>query len=207
MAAEHGPGTLARVAALAIAAAALTWLGVVATRERAAANDARRLDEELARVLPGVRFDNRPATDRVLVTAPALLGSDAPLPAWRARLGGEPAAIVLTAIGRQGYVGPIEVRVGIARDGRVLAATVVAHSETPGVGDGIERGKSDWMDAFGGRSLVAPGREGWAVRPDGGEFDQLTGATVTSRAVVNAVRDALAFYDQEGAALFERPAQ
>jgi electron transport complex protein RnfG len=207
MATERVAATAARVSAVAGAAALLLWLGAVATRERAVANDARRLDDELAQMLPGVAFDNRPAIDRVMVRSPALLGSDGPLPAYRARRGGAPVAVVLTVVARQGYAGPLRLRVSIGDDGRVILARVIGHAETPGVGDRVEREKSAWMDAFAGRSLLDPDTARWRVRRDGGEFDQLTGATVTSRAVVNAVRDALVFFGQERAALLGAPAE
>ena len=63
------------------------------------------------------------------------------------------------------------------------------------LGDGIDRRKSDWIDAFAGRSLGDPAPEGWRVRKDGGEFDQFTGATVTPRAVVRAVHNVLVYFD------------
>lgn len=207
MATEHGTVTAGRVAAVAVAVAALLWLGAVATRDRSAAHDARRLDEELARMLPGVAFDNAPALDRLMVSSPALLGSDEPLPAYRARSGGEVVAVVLTAVARQGYSAPLRMLVSVDRDGRVILARVTQHAETPGVGDRVERGRTAWIDGFSGRSLLDPPAARWAVRRDGGDFDQLTGATVTSRAVVNAVRDALAFYGQERDALLGPPAE
>ncbi len=86
-------------------------------------------------------------------------------------------------------------------NGDVLAVRILRHRETPGLGDAIEVDKGDWITRFDGASLAAPARA-WAVRRDGGEFDQLTGATVTSRAVLGAVHGALLYYARHGEELF-----
>jgi len=158
-------------------------------------------------VLPAELYDNEPGLDRTMVLAPDLLGSDVPLPVYRARRQGEPAAAVITTIARQGYVGPIRLLVSITADGRILAARAIVHEETPGLGDRIDAAKSDWMNGFNGRSASDPPTERWAVRRDGGDFDQLTGATVTSRAVVDAVRDALLYFQQHRDEIFRRPVE
>jgi electron transport complex protein RnfG len=80
---------------------------------------------------------------------------------------------------------------------------VLEHHETPGLGDAIEERKSGWILSFTGRSLGDPPSERWRVRKDGGDFDQFTGATVTPRAVVAAVRNALAYVEKRGASLYE----
>lgn len=180
---------------------------VVATRQRIAGNEAAEVMKTIATVLPPDRYDNDPARDRILVLAPDLLGSNEPLPVFRARRNGEPVAAVMTVVARQGYVGPIRLMVAITADGTVLAVRAVAHEETPGLGDRIDAAKSDWINRFNGRSLADPDPERWAVRRDEGDFDQLTGATITSRAVVNAVRDASLYFQQHRQEIFERPAE
>jgi len=195
-----------RRAAVAVAAAALVALGAVATRERTARDDGRRVAEDVAAVLAGVDYDNEPAQDVVPVTAPGLLGSDAPVPAYRARRGGTTVAIALTAIARQGYAGPIRLLVGIDREGRVLRVRATRHGETPGVADLRADPRAGWLRLFSGRSLGDPATEAWAIGADGGSFDQVTGATVTSRAVVASVRDTLESARREHATLFGEPA-
>ena len=69
-----------------------------------------------------------------------------------------------------------------------------AHRETPGLGDYIEEERSDWIYGFDGKSLDNPPLERWAVKKDGGAFDQLTGATITPRAIVKAVRKTLIYF-------------
>jgi Na+-translocating ferredoxin:NAD+ oxidoreductase subunit G len=91
-------------------------------------------------------------------------------------------------------------------DGRISGVRVLAHRETPGLGDKIEVERDDWILDFDGRSLSQPPRERWRVRRDGGAFDQFTGATITARAVVSAVRDALIYFSAHRDELFAAPA-
>ena len=95
-----------------------------------------------------------------------------------------------------GYAGPIEIMLGVDTSGRILGARVISHSETPGLGDKIEIKKHNWIESFNGLSLGAPSPEKWKVKKDGGQFDQFTGATITPRAVINAVRQGLEFFQQ-----------
>ena len=92
---------------------------------------------------------------------------------------------------------------GMDKDGAVLGVRVVAHAETPGLGDKIERGKSDWILSFDGRSLSNTSSERWRVKKDGGDFDQFAGATITPRAVVHGVESGLKFFQRHKAELLE----
>jgi electron transport complex protein RnfG len=94
----------------------------------------------------------------------------------------------------KGYAGPIDVIVGINRDGELLGTRVLSHNETPGLGDKIEPEKNPWIFGFNGLSLSNPGESQWKVKKDGGYFDQFTGATITPRAVVKAVKLSLDFF-------------
>ena len=205
---REAPALITRLAwplgLLLICAAAITWVAH-ATRERIAGNESAQIMHALNTVLPAGSFDNHPDQDRILVTEPKLLGSDGPLPLYRVRQGDRPVAAVITAIARQGYVGPIRLLVALGPTGHVLAVRVMAHQETPGLGDGIDADKSAWITAFASRSLTDPDLPRWAVRRDGGQFDQLTGTTITSRAVVNAVRDAALYFEQHQADILTRP--
>ena len=71
---------------------------------------------------------------------------------------------------------------------------ILEHRETPGLGDRIEQSRSDWVYQFDGRSLSNPLEAQWLLRTDGGEFDQLTGASVTPRAVIKAIRETLLYF-------------
>lgn len=181
----------------ALIATALLAGTYLLTRDRIGAAEQRARLQALEVVLPADRYDNDPLQDTVQVQAPAWLGSD-DTRVHRATLAGAPAALVFETVAPDGYGGPIRLLVAVAADGRVLGVRVVAHRETPGLGDDIEAGRSDWIARFRGRALGDPPAEGWAVRKDGGDFDQFAGATVTPRAVVRAVQRALAFVQRHG---------
>lgn len=201
-----GPRHRARLVLGIAGFAALATLAVAvlfdASRQRIADNEAAQVTRALRAVLPAGSYDNQPERDHILAVAPELLGSEEPLPIYRARLGGQPAAAVITAVARQGYVGPIRLLVSLAPDGSVLAVRAIAQQETPGLGDRIDAAKSSWLQMFSGRSLGNPDAAQWAVARDGGAFDQLAGATVTSRAVVGAVRDAAVYFQQHREEIF-----
>jgi RnfABCDGE-type electron transport complex G subunit len=182
-------------ALLAAALLSLDWLGL---------RDAPKSDAlPLAEVLAGIAHDNRPVEDRVAVQDVALLGLSAPRDAYRARRHGEIVAVALPLIAADGYGGPIELLLGIRSDGRLNAVRVLRHAETPGYGDAIEARKGDWIRGFDGRALDAPAR--WALRRDGGDFDQFTGATTTPRAVVSAVHRGLQYFAAHRAQLLQDP--
>jgi electron transport complex protein RnfG len=208
MAAEKS-NLLGRMASAAgvLAVFAASGVGLVAftedaTRERIEANERAYLLRTLHEVLPSDRYDNEVFTDTVQVTNPELLGSDEPVTAYRAFKGGRPAAVILTPVAPNGYTGPIRLLVGIDFDGTITGVRVTSHRETPGLGDAIEAERSDWIRDFTGRSVGDPPLSDWAVRRDGGDFDQFTGATVTPRAVVKAVRNALIYFDAHREDLF-----
>ncbi len=101
---------------------------------------------------------------------------------------GKHGGMILETITLEGYSGSIELLVGIDADERIIAVGVTKHSETPGLGDKIERGKSAWINQFNGKSLD---KSNWNVKKDAGDFDSLSGATISSRAVVKAVEGVL----------------
>ncbi len=124
---------------------------------------------------------------------------------YRARLDGKAVAVVLKIAAVNGYNGKINLLIGINENGTLCGVRVTSHKETPGLGDAIEIERNNWILGFFGRALDNPLPDGWAVRRDGGEFDQFTGATVTPRAVVEAVRLALEFFAGHKSFLFESP--
>lgn len=193
-----------------------TWIAIVVTaliciailivawtllhpRIEAAREHARLM--ALADVLPPTLYANDPLSDRIMVSDP-LLGSNQPMPVLRARLRGKPTALVLQAIAPNGYGGPIRLHIGIRYDGTIIAVRVLEQHETPGIGDLIEASKSRWIEQFNGRSLNDPVADKWRVRKDGGDFDQLAGATVTPRAVVATVERVLRYYAENRKRLF-----
>jgi electron transport complex protein RnfG len=194
-------GTALRLAAFTAGTAAVLATAHWATRDRIAESERRAQLAALSALLP-TDYDNDPLADRIEVLAPDGLGGKEPRSVWRARRGGAAAGAVLDVLAPDGYAGPIELLVGVDAEGRVIGVRVVRHQETPGLGDPIEHERSDWIDGFIGRRIGDPPGAGWAVRRDGGEFDQFAGATVTPRAVVGAVRRALTWFSENQEAVF-----
>jgi electron transport complex protein RnfG len=207
--AEHATRRVLRAAltlgaAVALAVALLTLVYAV-TRARVEATERARRAAAFERLLGDVRHDNDLLADRIEVHDWELLGTDAPVPVYRARLAGRPVAAIMETVAPDGYSGSIRLIVALTPEGRLLGVRVLEHHETPGLGDAIEERRSGWIRSFDGRRLDDPPLSRWKVRKDGGDFDQLTGATVTPRAVVAAVRNTLLYARQQGTALF-RPA-
>jgi electron transport complex protein RnfG len=171
------------------------------TRVRAAQTQDSAAIAEIADLLP-VTDDAQWRVDRVLWPADPELGTTTAQAIYRARRQGQPAGVVLPVIAREGYNGPIELRVGLDSDGRILGVRLIAHRETPRLGGQIEPQRSDWLARLQGRSLSDPPLERWAVRRDGGDFDQLAGATQTPRVIIAAVRRALVWYQARRDAVF-----
>ena len=173
------------------------------TRDQIAANERATLLRKLHRLIAPEQHDNVLLEDTLEVRDPTLLGTDAPVTVYRARKDGRPVSLVIETIAPDGYSGSIRLLVGINTDGTLSGVRVVSHRETPGLGDAIDETRSDWIHVFDGKSLHNPEPAGWAVKKDGGTFDQLTGATITPRAVVKATRNALLYYRQHQETLFE----
>lgn len=113
---------------------------------------------------------------------------------FRARRNGQPVGAVFMPVTATGYSGTILLVIGIAYDSTLLGVRVLKHQETPGLGDRIDHAKSAWINIFTGHSLAELPVTAWAVQADGGKFDQLSGATITSRGVVNAVHRTLEYH-------------
>ncbi|MBP2197560.1 MULTISPECIES: electron transport complex subunit RsxG [Pantoea] len=141
----------------------------------------------LDQVVPTDMYDNHIQQECYLVTDPAL-GNGKPHHLYLARKGNTPVAAALETTAPDGYSGAIEMLVGADFHGKVLGVRVIEHHETPGLGDKIELRVSDWINSFNGKVVHGADDKNFAVKKDGGEFDQFTGATITPRAVVNATK-------------------
>jgi len=183
--------TLAIIAAICTALVAITYS---ATRERIAANERAWLEQSLTPALSGLFFDSAVTESPITIPAPHGLPGSRDAVIYRVYSADQPVAALFVVSARDGYAGAIRLLVGVGTDGVVTGVHVLSHRETPGLGDRIERTKSDWLDRFSGRSLGDPSAGEWKIRPDGGDFDQITGASVTSRAVVKAVRQTLEYF-------------
>ncbi len=180
------------------AAITLTVIGLVAaialagvdrlTRDRIQQSRDARAEATLTAMLPDLRFDNDLINDDIGLSLPGL---EAPARIYRARLDGQPVAAIVDLVTSRGYSGDIRMLVAVNPSGEVIASRVLAHRETPGLGDKIEIERNDWITGFAGRSLANTSSSSWAPDRRGGDFDTLTSATITSAAVIDAVHAAL----------------
>jgi electron transport complex protein RnfG len=195
------------IAIVLIAVAAAIGLSLLdrQTQARIQRNAQEWIRVRLDALVPRALHDNDLLTDTVIARSPDLLGLESGVTIYRARKAGQPVAAVLHTTAPDGYRGPIEMLVAIAADGRLIGVQVVRHRETPGLGDAFENRNADWLPKFSGKSLDDPPQQRWAVRPDGGDFDAFTGATITPRAIVKAIRRALEFYRAKHDQVFSAP--
>ena len=163
------------------------------TRDTITENEARRAAELLAFVTPKTEL-------AAVETTVQIEGKKQKL--WQVINDKEVIAVVLPITAKGGYTGDIEMLVGIDKQQRISGVRVTRHRETPGLGDKIDSNRGNWIESFKERSLDNPRSELWAVKKDGGIFDQFTGATITPRAVVRGVRDSLIFSQEHHAQLF-----
>lgn len=177
-------------------AGAYTW-----TRPALLASAAAEKMKLVSEVLPRDRYDNDLLHDTVELPPTPALGTDENTPVYRARQAGQPAALVLEAVAPDGYSGKIRLVMAVLADGTISGVRVVAHRETPGLGDYIEPKKDKnkerpWITQFNGLSLLTVSERDWKVKKDGGRFDSVAGATVTPRAIVKAVHKAAKYVDE-----------
>ncbi len=184
--------TLAAIAAVCTTLVATTYH---LTKDRIAANERAFLERKLAPVLGSIAFEGSISESKRLVRAPHNLPGREDALIYRVYSDGQPVAALFAVTAPDGYAGPIRILLGIDVDGVVTGLRILEHRETPGLSDKIEESKSDWVHQFAGKSLGDPVIEDWSIRRDGGEFDQLSGASVTPRAVINAVRETLLYFD------------
>jgi electron transport complex protein RnfG len=160
------------------------------TAKQIAESERQTLLTRINALVDANRYDNNPLSD-TLSLAPSELNSAEPVLVYRLRKQNQPVAAIFTTTTPDGYSGNIRIAVGVNADQTLAGVRILAHKETPGLGDWIDVDKSDWILGFSGKSLQDPAESAWAVKKDGGEFDQFTGATITPRAVVAAVKQVL----------------
>ena len=182
------------------------WFMVTSTydwsRERIAANERARVVARLNSVLDGSLRGRDLTTTRLGITDAELLGSDDPVDVFVLTDSVEPVAVLFASVAPHGYNAAINLLIGVSPAGVVTGVRAVRHRETSGLGDAIDAARSDWIEQFNGKSLANPEAALWAVMQDDGEFDAITGATVTSRAVVAAVKNALLYFEQHRTDLY-----
>ncbi len=143
----------------------------------------------LSQVIPESIHDNNLVTDAIAMKD----GQGNEITVYRATKGGKVTGLAYEIFG-SGYAGKMKLMLGVDMQGKVLGVRVLAHKETPGLGDKIETKKGDWILRFTGLSIGNPPVDKWKVKKDGGQFDQFAGATITPRGVVRAIREGLEFF-------------
>lgn len=172
----------------------VAWLQS-ATAERIAENLQQARLKSINEVIDANLYDNNILEAQQLVTDEQLIPGGLQAAIYTATKNDLLVATVIETIAPDGYSGNIRMLIGIDPNGKLTGVRILEHRETPGLGDTIDQYHSDYLDVFTGKSLGNPVSTRWAVKKDGGDFDQLTGATITPRAVVQAVKRALLYYN------------
>ena len=150
------------------------------------------LDNDLLNSSIDLNSDAAKALTSLLLLGPTSKSANV----YFAELNSQTHTIIYPTIAPDGYTTAIKLLVGVKTDGTLSGVRIIDHKETPELGDKVELKKSDWVLSFEGKSLSAPDIDQWKVQKDGGDFDQFTGATITPRAVVNAVKNTLLFHNE-----------
>lgn len=195
-------------ACLLLAVLVVAAVGVVAslhtlTETRIEAQRQAAAERALLDLLPTALYDNHPLTHPRPLAAGGLLGNSYVDNGYLATLNGHPSAMLLPVTAK-GYEGEIRLLVAISPDGRLIGSKVLQQRETAGLGDLIERTRSPWLSSFDGMALSDDPAD-WTLRADGGQFDQIAGATITSRAVNDALQRSLRFFNSQRDSLLDEP--
>ena len=187
-----------RVALFSLLIVGLVTLVYHASKDKIADNEYLELLHSLQAVLDGNSYDNDLVNDVVQLQGYTV---------YRARKANKAVAALIKTTATQGYNGDIQLLVALYKTGKIAGVRVLAHRETPGLGDKIELQKSAWILGFEQKSLADQELSLWAVKRDGGVFDQFTGATITPRAIVNEVKQTAVFFQQNQVAIFKENAE
>ncbi|MGB2221327.1 electron transport complex subunit RsxG [Neptunomonas phycophila] len=181
------------ISIFAIVTAGLIAVTQVLTKDTITENRRQEEASALYQIIPQANIDNDLLSSKIHIPAPELGYDNAGV--YQALKDGKVTAVILPVIAPDGYSGNISLIVGVNADASVAGVRVLAHQETPGLGDKIDLKKSPWILSFNGKQFTGAIDSEWAVKKDGGQFDQFTGATITPRAVVSAVGRALQFFE------------
>jgi electron transport complex protein RnfG len=181
----------------------LTWLVQHNSAPRIAAEQRLIYSRNLLDLLTPDSYDNQPL-EQPLALENLTLENSTLLTGYRASKSGQTVAVLLRTQAL-GYAGTLELLIAIDASGRLIGVKTLKQSETPGLGARIADWPNIWLQVFSGKSRTDPADAGWALKKDQGQFDQIAGATITSRAVINATHDALRYFDEHRQALLGSP--
>ena len=165
-------------------------------------SDAKAKRVFLNQVIPANLYDNNLVKDTISIEPNPLLGNKKNIDVFRAKKNNRVIAVIIEVIAPDGYSGEIKTLVGIDQENKILGVRVISHKETPGLGDYIEIDKSQWIKNFDLMSLEKISEKKWAVKKDGGDFDYVSGATITPRAVIKSTYKCLLFSKENKKRLF-----
>lgn len=189
------PAELSAICILAALCAVIISSAHHLTRERIAENIRMKKLHTIIDVMKA-ELDNDIYADVKDINYTNERGEEFSTSAYRARKSGRPVGIVLNPVLANGYNGEIQMSVGILYDGTLSGIKVLNHQETEKLGSRVHQDESDWLDNFSRQSLARTPAGQWAIKSESGKFDQLSGATITSRGVIEAVKDSLLLYDE-----------
>ena len=165
-------------------------------------SDAKAKRIFLNQVIPADLYDNNLVKDTISIEPSSMLGNKKNIDVYRAKKNNQVIAVIIESVAPDGYSGEIKTLVGIDKEDKILGVRVIAHKETPGLGDYIEIDKSQWIKNFDLKSLVKISEKQWAVKKDGGDFDYVSGATITPRAVIKSTYKCLLYVKENKKRLF-----
>ncbi len=198
------------LAIFAIVCTAVVGIVHSLTKEEIELQKQQQLLDRLSQVIDPNTYNNQIIEDCIMIPHSTTeegeeINSQTAHAAYIASFDETPVAIAVTTTAPDGYNGNIDIIVGITTQGVVSGVRVLSHNETPGLGDKIELERHPWITSFTDKEITADPDPRWNVTKDGGMFDQFTGATITPRAVVKAVRNTLIFFNENKESLFNQP--
>ncbi|MGF1763950.1 electron transport complex subunit RsxG [Aliivibrio kagoshimensis] len=189
----------------AIASTSLVVATYALTADRIQQQEQIHLLKVLNQVIPADNHDNELYLSCSVIAASPALGTTVATPAYIATKQDKPSGVAIETIAPDGYNGAIKIIVGLSYNAEVTGVRVLSHNETPGLGDKIDLRISDWILSFTGQSLTPNTENQWAVKKDGGQFDQFTGATITPRAIIKATKKVVLYYQKNRDAIYALP--
>lgn len=199
---KHTSKTAITMIAFAFIGTALLAYVFEITRAPIEASEAEARLALFKQILPENTYDNDLLKQVIKIAPSDLLGNHLPTEANIATLNHKAAGVILEAVAHDGYSGDIKLLIAIRADGSISGVRVLAHKETPGLGDYIDVAHGNWIKLFNNESLAKTPAKLWQVKKDGGKFDYMVGATITPRAVVKAVLKAEQFFEMNKQTLF-----
>lgn len=204
------------LALFAMASTALVSIVYQLTKEKIASEVERVMNQQLNKLVASEKYDNSPTSDCIIVMNHSRINQVSVNKIHRMRKNNEPIALVFSSTAHDGYSGDINLLIAFSHNDqphqnrpqqdRLLGIEILNHRETPGLGDKIDSNKSNWLQQFENIELTNISEKSWRVKKDGGDFDALTGATITPRATINAIYQTALYFENNKIELFDREA-